>query len=201
MPECGNQRPAQQGGLVSCLADTNGGECSGQSIGGLFSDWPQTGWIESDGQLGYMPQADRLGISGSPGLPEQFGRWDQSKGLTPSSIPNGVGHPDAISRIDEQSISWGNIGGLSQSNGSDTRHSGTGPTNGHWRNADWLRCTDGKWRPVEPWTFPLVNGSSSAMGRVRADQGHRAGRLKGYGNAINLWAAVEFINSFKEQIV
>jgi len=33
-----------------------------------------------------------------------------------------------------------------------------GPTNGHWRDADWLFCRDGKWRPVEPGTFPLAMG-------------------------------------------
>jgi DNA (cytosine-5)-methyltransferase 1 len=48
-----------------------------------------------------------------------------------------------------------------------------GPTNGHWRDADWLGCTDGKWRPVEPGTFPLAHGSPA-----------RVGRLRGYGNAI-----------------
>ncbi|STT15344.1 C-5 cytosine-specific DNA methylase [Klebsiella pneumoniae] len=30
--------------------------------------------------------------------------------------------------------------------------------NGFWRDADWLFCRDGKWRPVEPGTFPLVDG-------------------------------------------
>lgn len=35
---------------------------------------------------------------------------------------------------------------------------GTSPTNGFWRNPDWIRCRDGKWRPVEPGTFPLAHG-------------------------------------------
>jgi len=38
-----------------------------------------------------------------------------------------------------------------------------GPTNGFWRDADWLRCRDDKWRPVEPGTFPLVNGAASRL--------------------------------------
>jgi DNA (cytosine-5)-methyltransferase 1 len=33
-----------------------------------------------------------------------------------------------------------------------------GPTNGYWRAADWLRCKDDKWRPVEPSAFPLAHG-------------------------------------------
>lgn len=57
-----------------------------------------------------------------------------------------------------------------------------GPVNGFWRNADWLGCRDDKWRPVEPGTFPLVNGASGRVGRLRA-----------YGNAINAEAATAFI--------
>jgi len=58
------------------------------------------------------------------------------------------------------------------------------PTNGHWRDADWLFCRDGKWRPVEPGTSPLAHGSAA-----------RVGRLRGYGNAIVAQAAQAFIES------
>ncbi|AXK65972.1 DNA cytosine methyltransferase [Burkholderia sp. IDO3] len=58
------------------------------------------------------------------------------------------------------------------------------PTNGVWRDADWLLCRDGKWRPVEPGTFPLVDGAPSRVGRLRA-----------YGNAINAEAATAFIEA------
>jgi len=44
-----------------------------------------------------------------------------------------------------------------------------GPTNGHWRAADWLHCRDGKWRPVSPLPQPLVDGSSESLGRVRPE--------------------------------
>jgi len=59
-----------------------------------------------------------------------------------------------------------------------------GPTNGYWRAADWLGCRDGKWRPVEPGTFPLAHGAAA-----------RVGRLRGYGNAINAEAAKAFIEA------
>ena len=48
-----------------------------------------------------------------------------------------------------------------------------GETRGFWDAAEWLYCRDGKARPVEPGTFPLVNGATARVGRLRA-----------YGNAI-----------------
>lgn len=61
------------------------------------------------------------------------------------------------------------------------------PTNGFWRDADWLGCRDGKWRPVEPGTFPLADGAAARVGRLRA-----------YGNAINAEAARAFIEVVME---
>lgn len=61
------------------------------------------------------------------------------------------------------------------------------PTNGHWRDADWLLCRDGKWRPVEPGTFPLAHGLTSRVGRLRA-----------YGNAICAPQAQLFIEAVME---
>lgn len=71
--------------------------------------------------------------------------------------------------------------------GGDDRNESAAPTNGFWRDADWLLCRDGKWRPVEPGTFPLANGASA-----------RVGRLRGYGNAINAEAARAFIEAYLE---
>ncbi|WP_311768225.1 DNA cytosine methyltransferase [Burkholderia stagnalis] len=59
---------------------------------------------------------------------------------------------------------------------------GAGPINGFWRAADWLLCRDGKWRPVEPGTFPLAHGAPARVGRLRA-----------YGNAVNGEATTAFI--------
>ncbi|MEL5614382.1 DNA cytosine methyltransferase [Serratia marcescens] len=61
------------------------------------------------------------------------------------------------------------------------------PVNGFWRNADWLFCRDEKWRPVRPGSFPLVDGATARVGRLRA-----------YGNAINAEAAKVFIAAYLE---
>lgn len=58
------------------------------------------------------------------------------------------------------------------------------PLNSFWGNADWLLCRDGKFRPVEPGTFPLADGVQK-----------RVGRLRGYGNAIVPEVAAEFIRA------
>ena len=58
------------------------------------------------------------------------------------------------------------------------------PTNGFWRNADWLFCRDGRWRPVGPGASPLVDGAPSRVGRLRA-----------YGNSINTAQAEGFIRA------
>ncbi|MCT4708792.1 DNA cytosine methyltransferase [Enterobacteriaceae bacterium H11S18] len=82
-------------------------------------------------------------------------------------------------------------------------HSRPLEVNGFWRDADWLLCRDGQWRPVEPGTFPLVARFAKGMGHSksspRALAGHnRTGRLKGYGNAINAEAAKAFIRAYME---
>ena len=62
-----------------------------------------------------------------------------------------------------------------------------GEANGFWGDVDWLFCRDAKWRPVEPSTFPLVDGAPSRVGRLRA-----------YGNGIVPQVAQGLIESYME---
>lgn len=74
-----------------------------------------------------------------------------------------------------------------------------GPTNGFWRNSDWLFCRDERWRPVEPGTFPLVDGSAFRMDSGSPYAGKsRQGILKGYGNAVDAQATIDFIKVCRE---
>lgn len=71
--------------------------------------------------------------------------------------------------------------------GTSARPPAARPTNGFWRDVDWLHGRDGKWRPVGPGTFPLVDGAPA-----------RVGQLHGFGNAIVAPLATAFIEAFDE---
>lgn len=86
--------------------------------------------------------------------------------------PGELGAPkgDGIPEVPREGAGFAEFGHRSANDGKQR----PGPTNGFWRDADWLLCRDGKWRPVEPGTFPLAHGAPARVGRLRA-----------YGNAIN----------------
>jgi DNA (cytosine-5)-methyltransferase 1 len=62
-----------------------------------------------------------------------------------------------------------------------------GLTNGFWREAEWIPCRDGKYRPIEPGSPPLATGITN-----------RVGKLRGYGNALTAPVAQGFIEAFLE---
>ena len=84
------------------------------------------------------------------------------------------------------SISRDDRSGDGSEGGGDTE-ARANETNGAWADADWLLCRDGKWRPVEPDTFPLAHGATARVGRLRA-----------YGNAITAQVAQGLIESYME---
>lgn len=81
-----------------------------------------------------------------------------------------------------QSEEWEAVNGHAGCGSTDSR---PGAVNGFWGASDWLFCRDGKWRPVKPGLKPLVNGVPA-----------RVGRLRTYGNAINIEAAAAFISAY-----
>lgn len=116
---------------------------------------------------------------------------NSTKGIATGSLPGGVagGMADAVMlerpnrqpRLRHEHAASGWDEGATAPTGLciDLR---PGPVNGFWRDADWLGCRDGKFRPVEPGAFPLADGAPARVGRLRA-----------YGNAINAEAARVFI--------
>ena len=137
-----------------------------------------------------MADADDARPQGRSRVPE---RADQQFAGA-SGVVNRVGQPDSETIRREPGAS-----DRKEVKGGDRQHShiagesgllpeeyrSTNPHNGFWSDADWLGCRDGKFRPVEPGTFPLAHGIPA-----------RVGRLRGYGNAIVPQVAAEFIKAF-----
>lgn len=134
---------------------------------------------------------------------EECGRFAENMPkATRFGIADGVGHSnieglEGLIGNDSAAGGEGEIGSASATG----LHSRPLEVNGFWRDADWLFCRDGQWRPVESGTFPLVARFAKGMGHgkssLRAVAGrNRVGRLKGYGNAINAEAAKHFIKAF-----
>jgi DNA (cytosine-5)-methyltransferase 1 len=84
----------------------------------------------------------------------------------------------------------------------DRPASSAGASGGWWAGADWVPCADPgrvRWRPVEPGSFPLVDGSAFRVGSGGTYEGKsRAAMLKGYGNAIVAEAAAAFITAAEQ---
>lgn len=154
---------------------------SGSSLAQLskMAGWPTP--TTTAGKGGYQGGQDsqREVINGSSGC-----------GGTDSRLANADNeqHPLATTAGSHEDISrqWNKnseaIAGFSS-------NSGASPVNGVWRNADWLFCRDGKWRPVKPGVKPLVNGTPGRVGQLRA-----------YGNAIVAPVAETFIRAYMEAV-
>lgn len=69
------------------------------------------------------------------------------------------------------------------------RGTSEGWTPGSWSSGhfDWFRCADERWRPAEPGTCPLADAHPSRMGRLR-----------GYGDAIDVETFTQLISAYLE---
>lgn len=125
---------------------------------------------DEPGRIGAEPTRPAPETNLSSGLADAHGKLARETGT--------------LQRGGEQRLASGNRGG---SQGIDR----AGPTNGLWRDADWLGCKDGRFRPVKPGTFPLV-AARTFRNRVVA--------LRGAGNAINVAQASEFIRAVMPEL-
>ncbi|ECI3573949.1 DNA cytosine methyltransferase [Salmonella enterica subsp. enterica] len=168
-------------------ARTGTGIAIGDGIGGLGN----SNVTRLEGYGGNDGAAGREGATGSaaaPGIHDGLANTDDEQH---SIAISGCGHEHVSTGRQQDPAAYAGLRG-------DYR---TLEVNGFWRDADWLFCRDGKWRPVEPGTFPLVDGAAARLGRVepgvaRVASSNRVGRLKGYGNAINAQAAAAFIRAY-----
>lgn len=178
------------------LADGIGAGLEGHGRHG--DDRDQPGWIGTV-EAGSTAESRRAGrLADADGGNTRFGRGTgsaESEGLQSGLGPDGRGgsggleHASGDGRQQRGSEpSWrGTVGGCGLDGLVNTGWPGA--ADDPWRDVDWLFCRDGKWRPVEPGSFPLAHGSPA-----------RVGRLRGYGNAINPWAGKVYIEAFCEAV-
>lgn len=157
-----------------------------------------TGWNRDnachDGQ-----QSDAAGTNGRMAQPQSIGR-NQWTGLRATGARCGwAGCADGGGADGLADAHGRNTGAKRQQRGGQQRQQpkdgcGSG-TSGQAsapdidrQAADWLFCRDGKWRPVEPGTFPLVDAHPGRVGELRA-----------YGNGLDLGQATAFVRSYMER--
>lgn len=156
-------------------------------------------WVANTANIRCAQSGDRRAIHGSDAEKSEHGQED---------CANGFGHCGTAVRLADTNDRVGCDGGTKrcgehrfqpQDRGVvRPEHQGAwlgvagrdaSPLHGQWADADWLACRDGKWRPVEPGTFPLAHGAPA-----------RVGRLRGYGEGINAEVAAAFIKEVIHEI-
>ena len=173
------ERDSRRGGLANAASAGRERRRPSEARDGRDASWVEPKRFHDAGR---MADAD----GGHPGAEGQQRGGEQRQ--QPSDGRNGDEADTARGGRREECADVGrrHVGDLAQGLATGPGHGGgdmrPGPVNGFWRAADWLLCRDGKWRPVEPGTFPLAHGAPARVGRLRA-----------YGNAINAQQAQIFI--------
>ena len=168
------------------LADAKRGGCESRTIASA-----RTGTIipPANCKLGGLGDASDQGLSPRERAELSRTQRDDEGGATgQSSGSSGVLADAAVGRRAFEQHPGGGAEapsgreGNGQPGGGDLRPA---PLHGFWRDADWLFCRDGKWRSVEPGTFPLAHGVPGRVGRLRA-----------YGNAIVPQVAAKLLTAY-----
>ena len=153
-------------------------EAAGYAFGALDLCAASVGAPHIRQRLYFVANADHTRPQGRPFLPERAGQRAAGQNSVAGELADAHGQRPPPGQ-------WHDTGPRYRRPTATTRGDGRpGPVNGFWRAADWIGCTDDKWRAVEPGTFPLAHGAPA-----------RVGRLRGYGNAIVAPLAAEFIKA------
>ena len=185
LPACGVGAPHKRDRLffgAKLLGDTNSERHNRQHA--LLQREGQEDMLEvtRTGEAGSVADTNDTRPQGRKGMSERTDKQPAGAGSVEGWLAN------ATSEHDNQQHGSANERGrenYSEQTGVGGSIDPTNPHHGFWSDADWLGCRDGKFRPVEPGTFPLANGIPA-----------RVGRLRGYGNAIVPQVAAEFVKAF-----
>jgi DNA (cytosine-5)-methyltransferase 1 len=159
---------------------------------GAFRDCPHCrgyGWVLPNFSANFTVPCERCGTTGRVGDTKDVGRQRRSgsnaKGYRETAISGQHSSDRRMCELGNTSslrLPSRQRGELSGSFEFDEGRATQQPSRSPWADCDWLPCTDGKARPVEPGTFPLAHGIPGRVGRLRA-----------YGNAIIPQVAAQFI--------
>ena len=152
------------------------------------------------GRLGHADRESRP-VQPHPGRPvESLAHADRP------GAGGGLGDADMLAvRRDRRAVpgAQGSDGGAVRDSDHRPRPAGEDLA-GAWDDAEWLLCRDGKIRPAQPGSFPLVDGAAEKLGLDsagrRAWHRRRAGSLRGYGNTIVAPLVAEFIAAAQDVI-
>lgn len=124
-----------------------------------------------------------MGLLGACGLADGSSAGIRDQGCRPDARAPGAGKSEGLQRERIRDDAGHGDDGVF------ARSPGTNASNRRWGDDDWLLCRDGKWRAVEPGTFPLAHAAPA-----------RVGRLRGYGNALDLETAIAWIETVKAHL-
>lgn len=176
------------GGCVSVgLGNSAIGTCERNS-GTVFGEETKiSGEGEFNGNFHERPEYAGAGVGGLEHPEgERCGEAGRSGGRSEERSDNGCqqgGMANNNNNNTDEQFRTQDFGNAELAGGGETMR--PGPLNGFWRDADWLFCRDGKWRPVKSGTFPLAHGYPE-----------RVGLLHCAGDAIVAEVAKVFIESY-----
>jgi DNA (cytosine-5)-methyltransferase 1 len=191
-PDGQRRRGPSSGGVADGMGDTSSrgrGERRDAALPG------RGGHAHSSEQLGELGDAEFAGLEGhrrDGDRGDEPGRVE-ARAAGPTTAAGGAGGMADAQRGQPEQHEGARAGSGAPASGWATGgpegRGDPGPVNGFWADAEWLPCTDGKARPIEPGTFPLAHGAPARVGRLRA-----------YGNALNAYQAAHFLAAYRELI-
>jgi DNA (cytosine-5)-methyltransferase 1 len=133
------------------VANPNGRDASSerQQRGGEQRQQPE------DGRPG------RLGNAKSIRLPGRKNNENEGRRQSPPRFSGEIGEVAHAYGEQRQRIGCGGTRGGAQ----PTEHCGVV---GFWDDREWIFCTDQRWRPIEPGTFPLAHGVPARLAKCRS---------------------------------